>query len=616
MATFTTTQNTVKFTDTDGEVTFTATRPAVTFTAAYQSVTGGGGSTEVFRSDVYVSQPLVDVGASITDGVLTWPDMAESPTGYRIMFDDSGLGADRGIWVALDDPGNPGFTDGTFTFAPENEQPYATVDNSGLLASFGLNLLTYQLTTGVVLNLGGPWGFFPSSAYIPADNNDWADPDPETFSAALDTLAAERDLTLFGIVTGDVDIDTFAAGAEQVPGARFAIGVPMLMSAPQASFPGGTVTGGVPGIYESDGTNLTILPGRWERAAARADLVTFTGIVVDGTGGDLPRMPPSTGTVLPIDSTPTLVMFGVDSQTLFVSPPDGLGNLTDTVATVQDFMNEVDALSLGGALSDATPADLGTAAPGVATDASRSDHVHDLPSATDVGAQPADSDLTTIAGLTATTDSFIQAKSGAWSARTIAQVQADLGVPTNYVVPRIVGEWYSTRGPLTTAVIGGTNATTGRLQVIPVYLHAGTLDRIGVYTTAAGAGTTWRLGIYPSGSNGLPDGQTVLLDAGTVNMGATAGLLAITISQSIATAGLYWLACLSDAYSANPTVHAWNAQSMPIPELQGTPTFFAATPERSGWMRTLTGVTTGAIPATCPTMLWGNSAPKIAVRTA
>lgn len=40
--------------------------------------------------------------------------------------------------------------------------------------------------------------------------------------------------------------------------------------------------------------------------------------------------------------------------------------------------------------------------------------------------QPVDSDLTTIAGLTATTDSFLQAKASAWAARTVAQVSADL----------------------------------------------------------------------------------------------------------------------------------------------------------------------------------------------
>src|SRR5690349_22503527 len=43
---------------------------------------------------------------------------------------------------------------------------------------------------------------------------------------------------------------------------------------------------------------------------------------------------------------------------------------------------------------------------------------------TDVQAH--DADLDTIAGLTATTDNFIQAKSSAWASRTVAQVQADL----------------------------------------------------------------------------------------------------------------------------------------------------------------------------------------------
>ena len=40
----------------------------------------------------------------------------------------------------------------------------------------------------------------------------------------------------------------------------------------------------------------------------------------------------------------------------------------------------------GATLSNATPAVLGTAAPGVSTEASRADHVHDMPSAADVGA--------------------------------------------------------------------------------------------------------------------------------------------------------------------------------------------------------------------------------------
>jgi len=50
--------------------------------------------------------------------------------------------------------------------------------------------------------------------------------------------------------------------------------------------------------------------------------------------------------------------------------------------------------------------------------------------AADATKQPLDSDLTTLAGLTATTDSFIQSKASAWAARTVAQVKTDLAVPT------------------------------------------------------------------------------------------------------------------------------------------------------------------------------------------
>lgn len=46
-----------------------------------------------------------------------------------------------------------------------------------------------------------------------------------------------------------------------------------------------------------------------------------------------------------------------------------------------------------------------------------------------IGGQPLDTDLTTIAGLSATTDNFIQAKSSAWASRTVAQVQVDILTP-------------------------------------------------------------------------------------------------------------------------------------------------------------------------------------------
>lgn len=44
----------------------------------------------------------------------------------------------------------------------------------------------------------------------------------------------------------------------------------------------------------------------------------------------------------------------------------------------------------------------------------------------DIGAQPLDSDLTTIAGLTPTNDDIMQYKAGAWANRTISQLHTDL----------------------------------------------------------------------------------------------------------------------------------------------------------------------------------------------
>lgn len=53
-----------------------------------------------------------------------------------------------------------------------------------------------------------------------------------------------------------------------------------------------------------------------------------------------------------------------------------------------------------------------------------------LAAAAQAASQPVDTDLTAIAGLTATTDNFMQAKASAWSSRTPTQVTADLVVAT------------------------------------------------------------------------------------------------------------------------------------------------------------------------------------------
>lgn len=75
------------------------------------------------------------------------------------------------------------------------------------------------------------------------------------------------------------------------------------------------------------------------------------------------------------------------------------------------------------------------------------------------GKQPLDSDLTTIASLTATTDNFIQSKSGAWASRTVAQVAADLNgtglVATNLALRHIPQNSQSTAYTAVAADAGG-----------------------------------------------------------------------------------------------------------------------------------------------------------------
>lgn len=75
------------------------------------------------------------------------------------------------------------------------------------------------------------------------------------------------------------------------------------------------------------------------------------------------------------------------------------------------------------------------------------------------GKQSLDSDLTTIAGLTATTDNFLQAKSSAWASRTPAQVKTDLSLPTDTVTE------LSNKQPLDSdlTTIAGLTATTDNI---------------------------------------------------------------------------------------------------------------------------------------------------------
>lgn len=73
----------------------------------------------------------------------------------------------------------------------------------------------------------------------------------------------------------------------------------------------------------------------------------------------------------------------------------------------------------------------------------------DALAAADIGAQPADSDLTDIAALTPSNDDVLQRKAGAWTNRTLAQLSTDLAL-----------------NPMTTQddlIVGGVSGAPARL---------------------------------------------------------------------------------------------------------------------------------------------------------
>ena len=194
-------------------------------------------------------------------------------------------------------------------------------------------------------------------------------------------------------------------------------------------------------------------------------------------------------------------------------------------------------------------------------------------------------------------DDFLQRKSGAWTYRTVAQVKTDLGVTPH--VPYISSNYYSAMQGQG-ATTAGLNAA-GRMGAHPVYLPAGSYASIGVYVGGA-AVSTWRLGIYSNDPTKMaPNGQSLVVDAGTVNMNSGTGLLSATATITIPTSGIYWLAALCDSYTATPSVYGFvSGQVVPptLPWVGNTAESMVA-----GYISPLWGalsITTGSMPATFP----------------
>lgn len=148
--------------------------------------------------------------------------------------------------------------------------------------------------------------------------------------------------------------------------------------------------------------------------------------------------------------------------------------------------------------------------------------------AAQAASQPLDSDLTTIAGLTPSDDDFLQRKSGAWAARTVAQVKTDLGFFADfsamYFGTGVDGDVIISSGIVTlTRDMYYHNLTidgTGQLAVngYRVYV-SGTLD-----ISAASAAAIQAIGLNGGSSTGTTAGtQAASIVSNTIDTGQRGG---------------------------------------------------------------------------------------------
>lgn len=175
--------------------------------------------------------------------------------------------------------------------------------------------------------------------------------------------------------------------------------------------------------------------------------------------------------------------------------------------------------------------------------------------------QPLDSDLTTIAGLSATTDNFIQSKSNAWASRTPAQVSADL------TANLLIGyQGYTIQG--VSAIFNPADSTTYYFgSTIQAPTTSAAVRRL--YVTKPGTVTAVFLYISNLGTLGTGESNTVnfrlnnttdTLISNAVTTNATSNVASNTALSIAVVAGDYFeIKIDTPAYATNPTNLSWNA---------------------------------------------------------
>jgi len=186
--------------------------------------------------------------------------------------------------------------------------------------------------------------------------------------------------------------------------------------------------------------------------------------------------------------------------------------------------------------------------------------------------------------------------------------------------------WTPSSGDIVSLQATHVNATyaatvIGGLTIHPIYLLEGTLDRIGVYLATIGT-STWRVVLYPSSNTtGKPFGQSLLLDAGVLDLSAGAGaFLFKVVNYTVPYDGMYWAGIQAITYTSAPSVHhlQYGSTILPINGIPSQGTNGAGTAGRNYVGFTVSnGVSTSA-PSTCPStsLSWAGQVPRIYVRYA
>ena len=295
----------------------------------------------------------------------------------------------------------------------------------------------------------------------------------------------------------------------------------------------GAVTGSnLSGTNTGDQTSIVGITGtlaQFNTALTGADFASGGGTATGTNTGDQTSIVGITGTKAQYDTSVTdgnFLYVGDVSQYTDEMAQDAVGGMVDTTLVYNDATPSLVRAALTGDVTASAGSNTTAIAAGVivnadingsaAIDATKIadgsvtstefQYINTLSSNAQTqidGKQPLDSDLTTIAGLTATTDNFIQSKSSAWASRTPAQVAADLAVEVGKLLMPVGFVMASSSSTNPGTSLGfGTWAAYGAGRVMVGKAGAGTFATGG----ATGGAETHTLDTteIPAHTHGLP----------------------------------------------------------------------------------------------------------------